>query len=61
MNFHSITLEDCEQFYYFKGIRTIFDGGEVIGFEKSIESKYDSNFVFRFIYCRKPKRECGIF
>lgn len=58
MNFNSITLEECERLYFFKGFNTVIDNGEVIGFEKSIENKHDTNFISKFVFCVKPKNRC---
>jgi len=58
MNFNSITLEECEQLYFFKGFNTIIENGEVIGFEKSIEDEHNTGFISKFVYCIKPKYKC---
>lgn len=61
MNFKAITIEECEQLYFFKGFTTVIDNGEVIGFEKSIENKHNPNFISKFVFCAKPKCKCSIF
>ena len=60
MNFKAITVEECEQLYFFKGFTTAIDNGEVIGFEKNIEDKHNTGFISKFVYCIKSKYKCTI-
>ncbi len=34
MNFETITVQDCKEYYLFKGMHVILENGQVIGFAK---------------------------
>lgn len=55
MSFKTITVGECESAYFLYGLHTVIDNGEVVGFEKSSELGYNSNFISKFVFCAKPK------
>jgi hypothetical protein len=54
MIFEVITLGECEELYFIKGINTIISNGEIVGFEKSFDG---SSTLSKFVFFRKSERK----